>query len=507
MPVDTPHPQYRAHKSDWELIQDLLDGETAVKARSTAYLPRLYKQDDADYQKYLMRASLYAATSRTHQALVGFITKKDPEMADMPELDDFLNDADLCGNTFRKYAKTVVNGAAGSGWTCSIVDYDDEEKRPYVAFYRELDIINWRFKREGGRMFLSLLVVREAYEDPSPSDMFAPDLKFRYSVWQVIDKKVSVTTYIANEGTATTGALAAAPGTGPAADSGNWVSSGTRYPKRAGTPLSFIPCCFHVSEGDGKAIPRPPLLDLAHVNISHFRSSADLESGRFYCGQPTPYAIGFDTKDTLVLGATHAWTTDRTDAKVGYLEFTGGGLSSLEKALEHKEGQMAALGARLIELRTGKAEAFDTVQLRASAETSALAQLGNQCTESLSAVLQCAAWWTGKGERPADNQESHWIVLNKDFTSARLAPDELNALGQAFQAGNLSFDAYFFNLQRGECFPDEWTMEQEKAAMETTPPPQIKLATDAQKLEEERLAHEKTQSPPGTKEKPQPPVK
>ena len=77
---------------------------------------------------------------------------------------------------------------------------------------------------------------------------------------------------------------------------------------------------------------KPPLLDLAVLNLSHYRNSADLEHGLHFTGLPTPWAAGFKAaQGELFIGSAAAWVTDEPQAKAGYLEFTGAGLGAIEK--------------------------------------------------------------------------------------------------------------------------------------------------------------------------------
>jgi hypothetical protein len=234
-------------------------------------------------------------------------------------------------------------------------------------------------------------------------------------------------------------------------------------------PLDEISFVFHNSDEPGPCISKPPLADISSVNVAHYCNSADLENGLHICGVPTPIAIGFGEKAALYLGARNAWASNNPEAKAMFLEFTGQGLSALKQAMDDKAGMMAALGARLVEPRNKDAEALETVQLRAAAETSTLARVGLLTSEGLSEVLQWAAWWDGTKEKRSDYLEEAYLTLNQDYVSARLTPEELTGLMSAWQQGAISDKTLFFNYMRGEVYEPGTTIEEEQARIESHP--------------------------------------
>ena len=59
------------------------------------------------------------------------------------------------------------------------------------------------------------------------------------------------------------------------------------YPQYSnGAPLNFIPFVIVNPSGLGVTIEEPPLLDLVAVNLSHYKTSADLEWATYYVAFP-----------------------------------------------------------------------------------------------------------------------------------------------------------------------------------------------------------------------------
>lgn len=494
MPVDSPHASLTAPVlTDWRTVRDVMGGQSVMKSRGSTYIPRLHKQEPEDYQKYLTRATFFNATSRTHEALVGFIFRKPPVIEAKPLEEDFLPDADLGGTPFIGYARRVVSEVAAVGRGGTVVDWSEADQRPYCAFYPAENIINWRTERIGGTTRLTLLVLKESVERAS-ADEFLPEVVDQFRVFRLIKGTPGTAAAPGTPGQVTsevwqrkkteTAATVDAPGTGTTSTSGLEVVIPAAPMSRRGSALPDIPFVWHGAEENSANIGRAPMADIANINASHFMNSADLENGRHVCGIPTPWAAGFGDTAEFYMGSAFVWTAEDAQAKCGFLEFQGTGLDALTKALEEKQGQMAALGARMIEPKQKDAEAYDTVQLRASAETSALAKIGILGSEGLTSVLDWAAWWLEPTtDHPDSLKEKVKITLNSDFASSKMDPTMLTALVAAFQQSAMSRDSLFFNLQRGEIIPQDRTLEEELDLIETAPPVAPPVAVDPNKID------------------------
>ncbi len=82
------------------------------------------------------------------------------------------------------------------------------------------------------------------------------------------------------------------------------------WKKGNGTNWDRIPFSPIGSENNDPMPDKPPMEDLAHLNIGHYRNSADYEEACFIAGQPTPWASGLTEdwvkdvmKGTMYLGS------------------------------------------------------------------------------------------------------------------------------------------------------------------------------------------------------------
>lgn len=478
-------------------MRDVLAGEDAVKAAGEDYLPRLgsaegtsVPEKNREYEAYKARAQFFGATGRTRETLTGFIFRKDPTVTIPDKLAEFMQDCTMDGRTFYDVTKHVVTQVLSVGRCGTLVDFDaEDERRPYLCNYDTEDVWNWRVERVGAEMVLTLLVLHEM--SPERYDL-APTLPATAAAVQTDPAAPAVVgSNVVDEFEETLTPQwrvfrlmrddAAAPfvqcslyrkSTVAAGETG-FVEVQQTIPTRRGVALTRIPFVFHGVAGSEPEPEQPPLEDLALVNLSLYRTSADLENGRHVCGIPTPWAAGFtdeENKKELVMGTTVAWSTAKSDAKCGFLEFEGQGLNALEKAVEQKTTQMAALGAKMLEPEAKKAEAFDTVAVRSAAESSALANITVANTQSLSRVLRWAAWWMGTEATPEDIGENAQTELNTEFTVTSLPADQIMALLSLWQASAIDQETLFYKLQQGEIIAPGTDLETMRTNIEANPP-------------------------------------
>jgi hypothetical protein len=453
MPIDSTHPQYDATLPIISKCRDAMEGEEAVKAAGTTYLPALSGQEDDEYRAYRSRATFYGATARTVEGLVGAIMAKAIQQTLPTALDEMTATIGRSGESLELMAENIVREVIGVGRAGIYVDASDEENAdPYIVLYFAENIINWQTIVQEGRIKLSLVVLKEIREDVD-DDGFGIKQVVQYRVLRLGDPegrgKDTYFVQVWEKNETLVGR----------SKQEEWVLISEVIPKsRGGKPLDFIPFKFVGPAMSGPDVEKSPILDLVNVNLSHYRTSADLEHGRHWTALPTAWVAGFDTKQPLRVGSSVAWVAESPNAKAGYLEFTGAGLGHLAEGLRDKEKQMAVLGARLLEEQQKDAEAAATVRLRHSGEQVSLKNIAGSVSEALTQAMRWIALWKGiKAEG-----DSVIIKLNDDFNLERITPDQLNSLMLSYQQGLISWNTLYFNLERGGIYPDGTTIEEEE---------------------------------------------
>lgn len=448
MPVETPHKAYAAASPKWTRCRDCYEGSDSVKAKGQAYLPPLdsHEQNPRAYDFYIMRALFYNAVGRTVDGLSGGIFQKPMETEAPPSAEAFLKDVTLTNQTAEMFALGLVIEELVTGRYGILIDVSGEaapagKDRPYWAGYRAEDIISWRTSRQDGDEVLTRVVLSEELELAKANDPFVIECETIYRVLELADGVYTQTTHRKNK---KSGKFEEAPLPG----SGN---DAIHTPKRRGTPLNFIPFIFVSPMSLSPDVAKPPLEDLCDVNLSHYRSSADLEHGRHWTALPTPWVSGIKKDGALSIGSGKAWVLDK-DGKAGMLEFTGQGLKALETADTQKRGMMATLGARLLETQPGNAETLGAVTMRHSGEHASLRTIAGTAEAALTMALQIAAWWAAG---PGTAETANWTdvvaaaKLNKEFFSVKMTEAELKAWVMALQADKVAYPTFYAALERG----------------------------------------------------------
>jgi hypothetical protein len=504
MPVNSTHPEYDAALPAWLRARDVLAGEDAVKAAGERYLPRLDSQSDDEFDAYKDRALFFNATARTADGFVGLISRRDatvkcgtrsaergtgngaqgsPSRSSLDlALAGFLDDADMQGTALASYAKNIVGEVVAVGRAGTLIDWEDAsrwqrhgqsgapgERRAYAVLYRAEQILNWRTERINGRNVLTLLALLERVESTSPKDEFEPEMVEQIRVLRLVDGGDGAQGPGAQRTARPTSAWRYEVEVWQPQREWTWRGSKTRWelveshvPLRLGRPLPRIPFVFHGPRHSLPAVEKLPLTDIIAANLDHYRLDADYKHGLHFTALPTAYVSGFDKGAELRIGSSTAWHTETPGATAGFLEFTGQGLTTFERAMEHDERNMAVLGSRLLEAQKRVGETVDAIELRQSGENSVLTTLALSVSDSLTHVLRWIYWWSSTEELPEDIGEDRVLVqLNTDFSSKGMASDEISAVVAAWQAGAISQKTMFDLFRRGEVLPAGRTDEEE----------------------------------------------
>jgi len=464
--------------ADWIRARDVLAGEDAVKAAGERYLPKLDSQSQDEFVAYRNRAAFFNATGRTLDGYSGLIFRRAP-FVKVPEqksalgiaLAGFVNDADMLGTSLYSYAKNVVNEVIGVGRAGTLVDWEgDFENRAYASLYQAEQIINWRVERVNGRNVPTLIVLKETGVDQSAfTDGFVYE-----NVEQIRVLKL-VATASANKASTNTAAKNAQQftyqveiwqpkDTKKKSAKGEWVLIETRTPLRLGKPLPLIPFLFHGPRNSLPTVDKLPLSDLIPVNLDHYRLDADYKHGMHFTALPTAWVSGFDKTSSLRIGSSSAWVSETPGATAGFLEFTGQGLSTFERAMDRDEKLLAVLGSRLLESQKKVGETAQAIELRQSGENSVLANVATSVSESLTQILRWVYWWNSTEETPELVTDALVMFsLNTDFTTAGMDSNELREIVAAWQAGAISQDTMLELFRKGEILPDGRSNQDELA--------------------------------------------
>ena len=442
---DHEHPKYEDFIDLWDKCRTCYLGEEAVKKASQAYLPFLSGQESTEYYRYKSRAIFLNIVKRTVQGLVGAAIRKTP-IIDVPVgLEPHIEDCDLLGTSITELIHDILEELLVTGRSTLVIDRM-ENSRTYLTQYNAESFMNWRMNQN-----VPTMAVFAEQLDVS-MDGYDHHMKTQYRVYD-FNEAGEVRVQIAME----------KPPEEQKEDEDAFEVIYETVPTMKGDALRKLPIFTINSTGLGfDTMDSPPLLDLANLSLSHYRTSADLENGRHYTSLPQPWITGVDPDEYrhgIAVGGDTAWIIPNEMAKLGYLEFTGAGLGSLENALSEKEQMMAIAGARLLESKKG-VESAEVSRIRQNIETSILSSIVINLQNGIEKALKYMAEWEGL------NPDDVNVELNMDFVDVRIPHQEIIALVQSYQMGGISMDTLLHNLKQGEVIPADVSIEEERDKIE-----------------------------------------
>lgn len=427
---------------EWEVVRDAVAGDRQVKSKKTAYLPRpnpadTSKEADDRYAAYLARAVFYEVTGRTLHGLSGMVFSEPPVVEVDALLEPLVADVDGTGCTLAQQVKLALEDVLSVGRGGVLVDYPTLSQpatradissgfvRPFMVLYKAEQIINWRTTSVNGRQVLTMLVLREATTEAEADGFGIKDVE-QWRVFRRDGNSVTAELWRKNEDKELVQTQAPVPLTGS-----------------RGAPLSAIPFVFLGVAGNTPEPGIAPLYGLATLNFAHYRNSADFEEMNFMVGQPTPYVTGVSeqwAKNTLkgkVQLGSRAILSLPAGGSAGLLQVEANTL--LKDAMDAKERQMTAIGARLVQERAVQRTATEAGMERQS-EVSVLAAVAGNVALGYVAALKFANEFTGATKEPL-------VELNTEFATSTMPVTDRAQLVAEFQAGVVTFEEARDNLR------------------------------------------------------------
>ena len=129
--------------------------------------------------------------------------------------------------------------------------------------------------------------------------------------------------------------------------------------------------------------------------------------------------------------------------------------------MSEKEEEMAVLGARIISPEKRTAETAESAMIHRSGEQGVLADIANSISDGLTRILRFFGLYHGVKDVKAIK-----VMLNTDYMPVEMKSDMMARLGELYQKRLISWDSYFYALQKGEVLKSDTTADEEYARIE-----------------------------------------
>jgi len=448
------HPDVHYYEDDWRMIRNAYEGERAVKERGIELLPAMAGMDSEQYTLYNENATYFNMVARTVGALSGTIFRRNPVIDDLPKtFKEKINVITKKGQSLRSFTQEVAREVLQMGRVGVLIDASDGGD-PYLCMYVAESIIDWESEVVNGREQLTKVVLMEMEEIETTSEINTRTYQVVFRVLMLSNGTYRQEVYRTLAEGATYPNIDGDP-------------DEVKVPTKRGVKFKRIPFKIIGPTAGPWDMQRSPMLDIAAMNISHYRSYAQLEHGRYYTGFPIFWAskASADQTNTYELGPDRVWELPSGE-KAGLMEFNGHGLKFLESAIQTKQGHIASLGGRMIGVEVqATAESDNQVNMKDRNEQALLFEVTLSLDEAFTDILRLWAEWDSMNKTAAMKIS---IEFNKDFMLKEVAAREFRAIQSMYADGILPIEVLFDYMKKAEVIPDWLEIAEFKKLLKST---------------------------------------
>lgn len=436
------HPAVVKMREYLSIVGPLLGGTLAMREAGEVLLPRWPAEDSESYKCRLETSTLLPAYSETISNMGSRVFAEPIQLGeDVPaQIAGYWGDIDQQGNDGTVFGRVWFEDALGKAISFVYVDFPDIEQpdepdgvvtaadligvnaRPYAIHVRPEQVLGW--KEEGGQLtqFRFMELVSEAQGE------FAEK-----HVEQVRVLEPGYWSVYRNNG-----------------------KDGWALYDEGLTSLNYVPIVALYTKRTGFMSAKPPLLELAHLNVKHWQSQSDQDTILHYARVPILFGAGFDKDAEIEVGGGRMVRNDNAEAKLTFVEHTGKAIDAGRLSLKDLLEEMRIAGAKLLRVENASPKTAEQAKEDAAIEMSPLQMMATQFEDAYAQVLQIMADYIGEAEGGHVQANGNFSI---DFAPETTLPLLLNMAN----AGKLSDETMFAEYQRRGVLSGDLEWETEKA--------------------------------------------
>lgn len=429
--VNDPNSAWRNQEPHWVLIEDLIGGTYEMRRRHRRYLPQEPRELDESYDNRLARSVLAPYYVRLERMLAGMLTRKPVRLNDVSDLvREQLFDVDLLGNDLNVWTYETARKMVRYGHVGVLVDAPaaGENGRPYWVSYTPRDILGWRTELKDGQQQLSQLRLLERVVVPDGL----------YGEKEV--EQVRVLT----------------PG-GFEIHRRDEKSGDFQIHDSGTTTLDRIPFSVAYSNRINFMESRPPMEDIAELNLKAYQIQSDLDNQLHICAVPMLAFFGFPSAAEEVSAGPGEAIAFPSEGRAEYIEPSGNSFEAQFKRLEQIAYQINELGLSAVLGQKLSAETAEAKRIDRSQGDSTMMVIAQNMQDMIDNCLTYHAQYLNIPEAGSS-------YVNRDFLGSRLEPAEIQSLLQLYTAGTITQKTLLDQLSEGEVLGDDFDVEEELEA-------------------------------------------
>lgn len=454
---------YDYMRPKWDMISTLLGGTATMRAAGQRYLPQHPHESNDNYADRLNTTVLYNMTDLTLDSLVGKPFSDPVKVKDnLPELegDNFVDDVDLQGTNLHRFCRAWFREGLAKCFAHVLIDMPrvdmtvprtlqddlDEKNRPYWTLISPENVLFIEYAKVDGVIkpvhvrIWETEVVRDGFTERTVNHIRVLEPGWWYIYEQRLDPRTKKPIWVEVDG--------------------------------GMTDIDYVPLVTFYANQDGPMTGKPPLEDLANLNIAHWQSGSDQRNILTVARFPMLAVSGaHDTpnNDVMVIGPRQLLATRAENGKFYYVEHTGAAIEAGANDLEKLEQEMASYGAEFLRKRPGGTTA--TARALDSAEaTSPLQDMTLNFKDCVHTALWMTADWLGK-------KFEGQVEITTDFGPEEVKDADMRVLAEARRNRDLSRKHFLDEMKRRGALADDFDNEENVEELEKEPTIESPFAT------------------------------
>ena len=438
-----PTGAYWAQTIAWEPIRACLEGTAYLRANAARYLPQQPMELDDSWRGRVSRSVFSPYFGRVVRTAVGLILRK-PIHLDGDDFwtDEFALDVDRQGTGLDEFIRNQLFQSVAYGHSSWLVDFPEgkgiktlldqqqAQLRPYFVPIDPAAVIGWRQDARVAAGKLQQVRIREVAS--VPKGKFGSEFKQRVRVmepdhWEVWERQ--------DDGPVT------------------WIKI-----EEGPIALGEVPMVTTYAGKVATLYSKPPMVEVAQLNLTHYQRHADLIQALHVAAQPILVLKGWDDQtDPVGLSVNNALSM-APESDAFYVEPASSAFDAQRAELEALIEEMKTLGLAVLTSQKNAAESGLSKSLDRLDSNSMLSVISKDLEQTLQQAMDMAGHYMGI--------EPPTVTIDRDYSVETLDGNGITAINTIFQSGLIDQQTALELLKRGEILPDEVDVEEVLAASE-----------------------------------------
>ena len=430
--INDPNNTWFQQEPHWILIEDLLGGTYQMRSKHRKYLMQDPRELDESYDNRLARSVCPPYFLRLERMLAGMLTRKPVRLNETGDaIREQLFDVDLQGNDLNVWTYETARKMIRYGHVGVLVDAPKtgNASRPYWVTYTPRDILGWRTEMIDGEMQFTQLRLQEKVSEPDGlyGEKIVEQVRLLTPGNFEIHRKAKTGKFVK-------------------------VDEGTM-------PVDKIPFSVAYSNRVNLLDSRPPMADIAELNLKAYQIQSDLDNQLHISAVPMLAFYGFPQNAEEVSAGPGEAIAFPADGRAEYIEPEGKSYDAQFRRLDRLESQINELGLAAVLGQKLSAETAEAKRIDRSQGDSTMMVVAQQMQDMIDNCLAFHGIYI--------NAEAGSSFVNRDFLSQRLEPQEIQALLTLYTSGSISQKTLLDQLTEGEVLGDEFDVEEEIEATQS----------------------------------------